>query len=293
MRPIESPTRDSTLMPRAIWKGSLSFGLVEIPVALVPAEQTNELSLSMLDSRDHSPVGYKRINKNTGEEVPWEKIAKGYEYEKGEFIVLSEADLHRASPEATQTVDILAFVDEDEIDSMYYDTPYYLEPLKKGSKSYALLRETLRRTQKVGVAKLVLRTRQRLAAVTVRDKVLVVNLLRFARELREPSDLELPGKDGVGEKELKMAERLVGGMTEKWKPEKYHDEYRDELMAYIEKKARSGELEAIEEPKRKETARRGEVFDLMALLEKSVGAKGKAARKPARAMKAPRRRAAG
>src|SRR5262245_11664671 len=215
-------------MPRSIWNGSISFGLVQIPVGLYPAEQPDELSLTMLDRHDMAPVGYDRINKQTGAKVDWDDIVKAYEYGKGQYVVLTDADLKAANVEATQTIDIVSFVDSDEIDSMYFDRPYYLAPTKQGRKAYAVLRETLRESNKVGIAKVVIRTRQHLAALRVQgaDR-LVLQLLRFAHELRSPDDLEVPGKNlkelGVTGREISMAKQLVDGMVAPWKPSQYHD----------------------------------------------------------------------
>ena len=205
--------------------------------------------------------------------------------------MLSDEDLKRAAPEATQTIDIVDFVDLEDISPLYFDKPYYLAPDKKGAKAYALLRETLRRTGKVGIAKVVIRTRQYLAAVVARGDVLTLELLRYAHELRDPKDLDVPhGKQGVSERELEMAERLVEGMVEAWKPEKYKDDYRRDLMKMIEARVEAGELEGSAEPPPKpERAAGGKVVDLMALLKSSVEEGGgekkparKAARKPAR-----------
>jgi DNA end-binding protein Ku len=215
-------------------------------------------------------------------------------------VVLSDEDLKRAAPEATQTIDIVDFVDLEEISPLYFDKPYYLAPDKRGAKAYALLRETLRRTGKVGIAKVVIRTRQYLAAVVTRGDVLTLELLRYAHELRDPGELDLPrGKQGVSERELEMAERLVAGMVEAWHPEKYKDDYRRDLMKMIEERVKAGQLAASAEPApRPERAGGAKVVDLMALLKKSVEAgggkpgkaAGKASRKPAR--KAARRPAA-
>jgi DNA end-binding protein Ku len=267
-------------MPRMIWKGSVSFGLVEIPVALVAAEQGDEVHFSHIDRRTFDPVGYKRINKNTGEEVPWEEIVRGFQYEPDEYVVLTDEDLKRANVKATQTVEILDFVDRKDIDPVYFDKPYYLEPLKKASKSYALLRETLTRTGRVGIAKVVIRTRQHLAALLVREGVLVLNLLRFAHEVRDPKELEVPEDSlsalGVSEKEVKMAERLVQGMATRWNPKKYKDEYQTDLLAMIDKKVKSGQTHVIERPGEEgdEEAPRADVVDLMPLLKKSLDKQG-------------------
>jgi DNA end-binding protein Ku len=262
-------------MPRSIWNGSISFGLVQIPVGLYPAEQQDELSLTMLDKNDMSPVGYDRINKKTGEKVEWKDIVKGYEYGKGEYVVLTDEDLKAANVEATQTIDIVAFVDPAEIDAMYFDRPYYLAPVKQGRKAYAVLRETLRDSDKVGIAKVVIRTRQHLALLRVQDERLVLQLLRFAHELRSPDELEVPGKNlkslGVSPREIAMAKQLVEGMVEPWEPSQYHDEYRDDVMARIESKAKAGEINVVSEtPAAKAPRRRAQVIDLAELLKRSV-----------------------
>ena len=262
-------------MARAIWKGSINFGLVNIPVALHSGEEREELSFKLLDRRNLAPVRYKRVNERTGREVSWDEIVKGHEYKKGEFVVLTEEDFRRADVEATQTVEITGFVDASEIDAVYYDKPYYLEPLKKARKSYALLREVLERTGKVGIGKIVIRSRQYLAAVMVWGSVLVVNLLRYANELRDPAELDLPPRSlktlDIAEKEIKLAERLVETMMEPWEPEKYQDTYREKLLALIKKKAKSGATEAIEElPKEIPQKRTAQVIDIMDLLKRSV-----------------------
>lgn len=258
-------------MARSIWKGSISFGLVNIPVGLYSAEKRQEIQFHLLDKRDQSPIRYQRISEKTGKEVPWDDIVRGFEYSEGHYVILSDEDLKRANPEATQTIDILDFVDAAEIPPTFFDKPYYLGPDKKGAKSYALLRETLSRTGKVGIAKVVIRTRQYLAAVVPQGDVLVLNLLRFAHELRDAEEIEVPhGKAGVSERELEMAERLVEGMVSSWDPDKYRDNYEKDVMALIEKRVKSGDTAEVEAPapRRKES----NVVDLMALLQKSVEA---------------------
>src|SRR5215213_6250658 len=208
-------------MPRVLWKGAISFGLVHIPVSLYPATRSERLSFDMIDKRDLSPIGYRKVNKRTGEEVASENIVKGYQYEKGEYVVVSNEDFKQANVEATQTVDIVAFVDAAAVAPYYFDTPYYLEPGKRGEKGYALLREVLRKTGRVGIANVVIRSKQHLAALIPLERMLLMNTLRFANEIRPASELALPeeGLHGVSEKELAMAERLVDDMTEKWNPE--------------------------------------------------------------------------
>ncbi|WP_437680847.1 Ku protein [Sorangium sp. So ce131] len=272
-------------MPRSIWKGSISFGLVQIPVALYPAEEPNEISFKQLDKRDMTPIRYERVNRETGKPVSWDDIVRGYAYDKDEYVVVSDEDLRRANVEATQTVDILDFVDASEIEPMFYDKPYYLAPASQNKKkspvtAYVLLREALRKTGKVGIAKVVIRTREHIAAVMPRGRALVMNLLRFAHELRTDEELDLPeleaeGK-GLGKRELEMAERLVAEMATEWKPEKYKDEYRDDVMKLIEKKVKSGETTTSAEPAEEDEdrGRQTGTVDLIALLKKSLGQKG-------------------
>lgn len=281
-------------MARAIWKGSISFGLVNIPVGLYAAETRDEISFKLLDKKTMSPIHYKRVSEESGKEVPWEETVRGYELSSGKYVVMSDEDLKRAAPEATQTIDITDFVDLDDISPLYFDKPYYLAPDKKGAKAYALLREVLRRTKKVGIARVVIRTRQYLAAVVARGDVLTLELMRYAHELRDPSDVDVPhGKQGVSDREIDMAERLVEGMVAAWDPDKYKDTYRQELMKTIEKRAEAGQLESSPEPAPKPREARGNVVDLMALLKQSVEQGGrKPAHKAASTKKAPAKKTA-
>jgi DNA end-binding protein Ku len=265
-------------MARAIWKGSISFGLVSIPVGLFSAETRDEISFRQLDKNNLSPVGYRKYNKATGKEVEGDDIVKGYEYEDERYVLLSDEDLRRANPEKTQTVDITDFVDLDDIDPEYFDKPYYLAPLKKNAKAYALLREALKRSGKVGVAKVVIRSREYLAAVIPHNNVLILEILRYPHEIRGTSDLELPGEDleaqGVTDREVKMAEVLIDGMTSDWDPERYKDTYRDDLMALIHRKIESGQTEVLDESPVDEpdTHAGDKVVDIMSLLKRSVEA---------------------
>ena len=278
-------------MARTLWKGAISFGLVHIPVGLYSAEKRNSFDLTMLDRRSMKPVGFKRYNKETGEDVSWDDIVKGYEYEKGRYVVLTEEDFKRANVEATQTVDILSFVNRDEIGSMYYETPYYLAPDKRGHKGYALLRETLTQTGKVGVANVVIRTRQYVAVLIPYKDVILMNTLRYPSELRDTDDLDVPSSNlkevGVSSREVEMARRLVEGMSTAWKPEEHRDTYHEDLLALIEKRVQAGQTEVVTEPSQEEEQRpaKGEVVDLMALLKKSVEEKG-TVRRPQAAAKA-------
>jgi DNA end-binding protein Ku len=285
-------------MARAIWKGSISFGLVQIPVGLFSAASPDELSFRQLDKRNLSPIGYKKYNKNTGEDVDGEEIVKGYEYESGHYVVLSDEDLRRANPEKTQTVEITDFVDLDDIRAVYFDKPYYLAPTGKNKKAYALLREALRRTGKVGIAKVVIRSREYLSAVVPDGDVLVLEILRYPQEIRSTDDLEVPRGEpqelGVSERELEMAERLVEGMTAEWEPEKYQDTYRNDLMQLIQQRIESGSTNAPDEtPVEEVVAEKGDVIDIMALLKRSVEATGRGERiaadteRPERAERAP------
>jgi DNA end-binding protein Ku len=250
---------------------------------MYPAVREHGLDLTMLDRRDFSPVGFKRYNKNNNKEVSWDDIVKGYEYTDGEYVVLSEEDLRRANPEATGTIDILAFVDAEKVPLLYYEQPYYLAPGKGGDKVYALLRETLRKTGKIGIATVVIRVKQHLAALVCVGDTIVLNTLRFADEIRETDELKIPAKSAktaaVSDKELKMATALVEGMSEDWKPEQYHDTYREDVIALVEKKVKAKETKVITMPgKESERPASSNVVDLVALLQQSLGKKpGKAA----------------
>jgi DNA end-binding protein Ku len=277
---------------RPIWTGSIDFGLVTIPVKLHPAEVSKDMDFDLLDKRDFSRVRYKRVNEKTGEEVPWEEIVKGYEYEKGEYVAVSDEDFLQANMEATQSIPITEFVDRQAISPLYFDKPYYLEPLKNGRRAYALLREVLRRSEKVGIAKVVIRSRQHLAALLAEGPVLVVNLLRFAHELRDLSALgafadNTKSAAAVSPQELKMAERLVEAMVSEWNPQKYRDDYHEDLLKLIDKKVKSGHTKALpaaQRPPRPQA--KGKVVDIMHLLRESVNKAGKSAEEKARRRKA-------
>jgi len=275
---------------RAIWKGSISFGLVNIPIALYPATRREDLKFRLLRESDLSPVNYKRVAEKDGKEVPWNKIVKGYEYEKGKFVVLSEKDFQRVDLEATQTVDIQDFVDIEEIDPMYFYKPYYLEPQKGGDKAYVLLRETLAKTKKVGIAKVIIKTRQYLAGLKPLKHALVLELMHFAEELADAEKLNVPKKSSApGKRELEMANALVESMSAEWDPKKYKDDYRDALMEVIEEKVESGGKEIEEKTKPKKPS--AKVIDLVAVLQESLAqAEGEGKKK--RKTKAPTRRAA-
>lgn len=272
---------------RAIWKGSISFGLVNIPIALYPATRREDLKFRLLRASDLSPVNYKRVAEKDGKEVPWGEIVKGYEYEKGKFVVLSEKDFQRVDLEATQTVDIKDFVEVEEIDPMYFYKPYYLEPQKGGDKAYALLRETLERTKKVGIAKVVIKTREYLAGVKPLKHALVLELMHFAEELSDAEKLNVPKRSAEpGKRELDMAKALVETMSSEWNPTKYKDEYRDALLEVIEEKVEAGGKEIEEKPKPKKPSTK--VIDLVSVLQESLarsqgGGKKKAASRKSKA----------
>ncbi|WP_312375288.1 non-homologous end joining protein Ku [Pseudomonas oryzihabitans] len=260
-------------MPRSIWKGAVSFGLVHIPVSVVSATRQSGIDFDWLDERSLDPVGYKRINKTTGKEVPSEHIVKGIEHGKGKYVVLSEDEIHNALPEATRTIDILTFVEAREISILHFEKPYYLAPDKNGEKVYALLRDTLSAAGKVGVANLVMHSKQHLAVIMPLGDALVLNTLRWADEVRSAEDVGLEGLDAkVSKKEVDMAQRLVDDMTEQWDPEQYHDTFKDNVMALVERKLKDGKLEAVaEEPEAEDSG--AEVIDLTELLRRSLGGK--------------------
>lgn len=253
---------------RAIWKGSISFGLVNIPIGLFPATRKEDVSFRQLRADDLSPIRYKRVAEADGEEVPWEKIVKGYEHEKGEFVIVTDEDFEKAMPEATQSIDITEFVELSEIDPMFFDKPYYLEPQKGGKKAYALLRDTLRETEKVGIARVVIKTRQHLAAVKPKDDALVLELMHFPQEVLEPAGLDLPRGEKLGKKEIDMAKTLVETMSGTWNPSEFHDEYRDKLIELIEAKVERGGKEAPSPAVKPRKATN--VVDLVDVLRKSL-----------------------
>jgi DNA end-binding protein Ku len=258
-------------MARGLWKGAISFGLVNVPVELHSAKRrAAELDMTMLDKRDLSPVGYQRVNKATGREVPWGEVVKGYEYKDDQYVVMSDEDFRRANPEAARTVDILAFVELADIAPQHFDTPYYLKPEKRGEKAYALLREALEKAGKAGIASVVIRTKQYLAALIAEDGILVLNTLRYADELKDPGELDIP-RAKVTAKELDMALRLVEDMAGEWQPARYKDTFREDLMKRIKAKIKAGETEEITEgEKERKAGKSAEVIDLMSLLKQSV-----------------------
>lgn len=266
-------------MARAVWNGHISFGLIQIPVELHSAEKRTDIQFHMVDSRNQARVRYERVNEETGEEVPWNEIVKGYEYDDGRYVLLEEEEFKRVAPEVTKTVELSGFVDVSGIEPIYFDKPYYLVPGKKGDKPYMLLRESLRRSGKAGVASVVIRTRQYLALVMPRGPALMLNLLRFAQELRQPDEFRFPEGSladyKITSKEVSMAEQLIESMTEDWDPTQYQDEYRSALLAFIEKKLKSsgkGAPRTREAPEEAPPAT-ADVIDLMELLKRSMNKK--------------------
>ena len=287
-------------MPRPIWTGTLSFGLLNVPVSLMPGERRTDLHFRMLDARDRKPVRYERVNAETGEEVPWKEVVKAFEYDKGSYVVLEESDIKAAAPESHETVEVETFVDAAEIDPRYFEKPYVLVPAKKAEKGYVLLRETLRGSGRAGIARVVIRTREYLAAVLPQGDALVLELLRYPQELVDPADYPLPGGKPedyrISARELQMAEQLIDSMAGEWKPDDYKDEFRERLQAIIRKRIKSKggttRVEEEDEPVEETT----NVVDFMALLQKSLEAKqrtpAKKASRESPARKAPAKKAA-
>jgi len=261
-------------MARPIWSGSLSFGLLNIPVSLMSGERRTDLSFRMLDSRDKKPIRFERVNADTGEEVPWKDIVKAFEYDKGSYVVVEKEDIAAAAPETHESVDVEAFVDASSIGLRFFEKPYILVPGKKAEKGYVLLRETLRETGKVGIARVVIRTREYLCAVMPEGDALVLILLRYPQELVAPDDYKLPaGQTGdyrIAPKEMEMAQQLINSMTSEWAPDSYHDEFRERLSAIIQKRVKDvGATTKFEEPVHPEDAATN-VVDFMSLLQKSL-----------------------
>jgi DNA end-binding protein Ku len=262
-----------------IWKGSLSFGLVTIPVEMRSAVQSDHISFRLLHAEDLSPVKYERVSQRTGEPVPWDEIVKGYEYEKGKFVVLTDDDFKAAALEGAKSLEILDFVKAEEIDPRYFETPYFLVPAKGGEKAYALLREAMRNSDGVGIGKIILRQKQHLAGIRVIGEALVLEIMRFANELVDPTSLAFPKGDVVRAQELRMAEQLVANLAEPFDPDKYTDEYRANLMKLIRAKMKGKKIRHVEKP---EDAGDTQVIDLMSRLQASLargaGAKGAGAK---------------
>lgn len=283
-------------MARPIWNGTISFGLLNIPVQLYSGERSVDLHFRLLDSRDNNPVRYERVNVETGEEVPWKEIVKGFEYSKGSYVVIDEAEIRKEAPEATEAVEIEAFVARADINPMYFEKPYYLVPGKKAEKGYVLLREVLSKTDKVGIARVVIRTRQYLAAMLPVGDALVLNLMRFPQEIVKADEFNLPSGTAksyrVTPKEVEMASQLLDSMTVKWNPEDYADEFRARLRKLIDARVaqQTGKkVKASKAPTAEAPHATTNVVDFMALLKRSLDKKGGDAagsgRKPAASAK--------
>lgn len=263
-------------MPRPIWTGTISFGLLNVPVKLYTGERSaSDVHFRMLDRRDNAPVKYQRVNSETGEEVPWGEIVKGFEYRKGQYVVLSREELERAGPDIPETVTVEGFVDREEISPLYYEKPYYLVPGKRAEKGYVLLRETLERTGKVGIGRVVIRTREYLAMVMPLDSELILYLLRYPDEVVDSSEFPFPEREPeayhISEKELKMAAQLVESMSMPWQPDDYQDRYRERLLTIVEKHlAEQGEEEVVVEPETERPEAATNVVDFMSLLKQSL-----------------------
>jgi DNA end-binding protein Ku len=265
-------------MARALWKGSISFGLVNIPIELHTAVRDHRPKFRMLHATDMSPVKYERVCIRDGDAVAWQDLVKGYEYAKGQFVVLTRDDFKAAAVEKTRRIDIIDFVKADAIDDRFFETPYYLVPAKGGERAYALLREAIRESGRLGIAKFILRDAQHLAAVEAIDDALVLSVMRFADELADPKPLGFPASGGMRKAELDMAKALVNSLAADWDPDKYTDQYVENLMRIIKGKIKGGKvtLETGEKP------RKGDVVDLMERLRRSLDQAGKKAR-PAKA----------
>jgi DNA end-binding protein Ku len=250
---------------RAIWSGALSFGLINIPVRLYSALQDHSLHFDLLHDKDLSPIRYARICKADGKEIPWENIVKGYEYKKGDYVVLVDEDFKRADIKRTKSIDITDFVEEKEIDPIYYEKPYYLEPGKGADKAYVLLREAFKKSRKVAVARLVLHSREHMGIVKPHGNLLIFEQIRWAEELRLPDELSIPEKVQTSPKEVAMALKLIDQLTSHFKPEDYHDAYTDELKEIIEQKAKGKKPKAKGKEPRKTPSK-----DIMHLLKASL-----------------------
>jgi DNA end-binding protein Ku len=260
---------------RVLWKGAITFGLVHIPIALYSATTETGLDFDWLDKRSMDPVGYKRINKKTGKEIDKENIVKGIEYEDGQYIVLSQEEISAAYPKSTQMIEIASFVPATDIPFVYLERPYYTAPINKGEKVYALLRETLLETQRVGIARVVIQTKQHLAVLIPSGPVLILNLLRWGDEVRSWEELNLPAEGtkstGLTDKEIKMAAQLVSDMSSQWNPEEFHDTFKDKIMDLVHQKVESGGLQSVSQPEQLDPSQNGaQIIDLTELLRNSL-----------------------
>lgn len=267
-----------------IWKGSISFGLLNIPVSLQSAQQERDLHFSLLDSKDMAHIKYKKVNAKTGREVQQKQIVKGYEYKPGQYVTITDVDFEKANPKATKTIDIEDFILREELDTMLFEKPYYIAPQKGAEKGYFLLREALEKTRKVAIAKIVIRTKQHLAMIMPKGDYLILELIRFAHEIKDVNEVnylsEVNTRVRFSERELKMAEDLIKGMTAKWKPEKYKDTFYDDMMKRIKAKVKQGRGKKVEEVETEvDLEETSNVVDLLPLLQKSLASRGSGSRK--------------
>ncbi len=283
---------------RVLWKGAISFGLVHIPVALHTATTEQGVDFDWLDKRSMDPVGYKRINKRTGKEIDKGNIVKGVEYENGQYVILSPEEIDNAFPRVTQSIEIELFVNADEIPFLYLERPYFVAPINKGQKVYALLREALVKTGKIAIAKVVIQTKQHLAALVPSGPALVLNLLRWGDEVKTSADLDLPpvGGKALAANEMKMATQLISEMSGHWKPEDFKDEFRQQIMALVQQKVKQGKTETVTQPA-ESTSTGAEIYDLTELLQRSLkgrsgGSAAGTSNKNAKSPRAPARKAA-
>lgn len=261
---------------RSIWNGAISFGLVNIPISLYSAEDSNELKFNYIDSRDENKVKYKRVNEVTGEEVPWENIVKAFEFEDGNYVVMTDDDFVKADPVASKTVDIETFINREELSLLYLEKPYYMAPTKGGEKPYVLLRDALKKADKVAIARVVIRTKEHLAVIYTNEDGLVLNLIRFHEDIRSMAQLNLPQSVKITDKEMDLAQSLIDGMSDTWKPETYKDQFTEAIMKRIEAKAKKkGKNIDEDEPDTETSKSSGKVVDIMDLLKRSVEANSK------------------
>jgi DNA end-binding protein Ku len=261
-------------MPRLLWKGVINFGLVRSPIMLYPATKRDDIAFELLDKRTLEPVGYKRVNKETGEEIEKDDIIRGYEYEDERYVLLSDEEIRSANVQSNHTVDVLAFADAHELPFLLFETPYYLAPAPGGEKVYALLRDALARTGKIGIVQVVVQTRQHLAALIAYGPVLVLNTLRWSSEVQPFDELPLPNEnpksEGISDRERSMALQLVTSMTEKWNPVQYRNTFRDDIMALVTRKIRAGKTAVLEAPRPPNEEPISDMLDLTEALQRSL-----------------------
>lgn len=255
-------------MARPVWKGAISFGLLNIPVNLINAEKSNDLKFNLVDSKDKNRIRYVRVNEETGEEVPWNEIVKAFEFSDNNYVMLTDEDFKMADLKATKTIDIETFINGADLSLMYIEKPYYIEPSKGGEKAYVLLRDALKKTEKIAISRVVIRTREYLAAIYPDNELLILNLIRFNQEIKPIDDLKIPENIKIKPKEMELAVKLIEDMTEEWVPENYEDEYRKSLMELIEEKAKGVKVTEEDE----EEIDQSNVIDILDLLKQSVDA---------------------